>query len=66
MWNVTQYLIKMSSLYTKESVKAYKSLKVFDDFVCGHVQQYVYHDIYSDCTFFHQIKRENKIVLMKE
>ena len=36
--NVTEYLIETPSLYTKKSMKAYKSLEVFNYFVCGHVQ----------------------------
>ena len=38
--NVTEYLIKTPSLYTKESMKAYKSLEAFDCFVvdmCSNV-----------------------------
>ena len=35
----TEYLIETPSLYTKESMKVYKSLGAFDYFVCGHLQQ---------------------------
>ena len=49
--DVTEYLIETISLYTKQSMKAYKSLEVFDYFLCGHVQQCFYHDIYSACKF---------------
>ena len=49
--DITEYLIEMPSLYTKESMKAYKSLEPFDCFVCGHVQQCFYHDICSASKF---------------
>ena len=48
---VTEYLLETASLYTKESMKACKSLEAFDYFVCGHVQQCFYHDIYSASKF---------------
>ena len=49
--DVTEYLIETSSLYTKESMKAYKSLEAFDYFVCGNVQQCFYQCFYSACKF---------------
>ena len=48
--DVTEYLIKTPSLYTKESMKTHKSFEAFDYFVCEHVQQCFYH-IYSACKF---------------
>ena len=49
--DVTEYLIETSSLYTKESMKAYKSLEAFDYVVCGHVQQCFYQCFYPACKF---------------
>ena len=43
--DVTEYLLDTLSVYTKESIKAYKSLEGYDYFVCGHVQNCYYHEI---------------------
>ena len=51
-WRVTEYLIETPSLYTKESMKANKSLEAFDYFVCVHVQRCFYHDICSAYKFY--------------
>jgi len=39
------YLIDTSSPFTNASLKAYKSLKAYNFFVCGHVQDVYHHEI---------------------
>ena len=49
--DVTSYLIDTPSVYTKESMKAYKSLDAFNYFMCGHVQDCFYHKNSNNQTF---------------
>lgn len=49
--DVTEYLIDTPSVYTKESMKAYKSLDAFNYFLCGHVQECFYHNVCNNQTF---------------
>ena len=49
--DVTEYLLDTPSAYTKESIKAYKSLEAYDYFVCGHVQNCYYHEISRESMF---------------
>ena len=49
--DVTEYLLDTPSAYTKETIKAYKSLESFDYFVCGRVQSCYYHEISPESKF---------------
>ena len=55
--DVTEYLIDTPSRFTKEAMKAYKSLEAYDYFMCGHVQDCFYHKI-SPTSDFCFIKSE--------
>ncbi len=55
--DATEYLIDSPSVFTEESMKAYKSLEAYDYFVCGHVQGCFYNRI-SEKTEFCFIKSE--------
>ena len=57
---VTEYLLDTPSVYTKESIKAYKSLEVYDYSVCGNVQKCYYHEI-SPVSKFCYIKTQVRV-----
>ena len=58
--NVREYLLDTPSAYTKESIKAYRSLEVYDYSVCGHVQKCYYHEI-SPVSKFCFIKTQVRV-----
>ena len=43
--NIYMYLINTPSVFTNESLKAYKSLDAYNYVICGHVQRVLYHPI---------------------
>ena len=49
--DVTEYIIDMPSVHTKELMKAYKSLDAFNYFLCGHVHDCFYHNVCNNQTF---------------
>ena len=50
--DIYNYLINHpSSVFTNESLKAYKSLDAYNYFVSGHIQEVHYHEIAKDCKF---------------
>ena len=49
--DVTSYLVDTPSIFSKTSLRAYKSLEAYDYFVCGHVQDCFYHAI-NDRKFY--------------
>ena len=49
--DIYHYLIEYRSLFSKESLKAYKSLESYSFFVSGHVQNVYYHEVEKKCKF---------------
>ena len=49
--NIYSYLIDTPSHFTKENLKAYKSLAAYNFFVCGHVQDVFHHQVTTNTDF---------------
>lgn len=49
--DLNNYLINTPSVFTQQSLKAYKSLEAYNFFVCGHVQDVYYNNISDDSKF---------------
>ena len=60
--DICNYLTNMSSAYTHENLKAYKSLEAFNFFECNIVQ-YVFHHSVSKESKFCSVKTKVKVKL---
>ena len=49
--DVTEYLIDSLTKFTKEALKAYKSLEAYNYFICNHVHACYYHEVSKDSQF---------------
>ena len=49
--DIYHYLIEHPSQFSKESLKAYKSLESYNFFISGHVQNVYYHEVEKKSKF---------------
>ncbi len=49
--DIHNYFIEYPSLFSRESLKAYKSLEGYNFFISGHVQDVYYHQIAKESKF---------------
>jgi len=43
--------MKTPGLYTKELLKANKSLEAYSTFTCGHMKEILYHSVAEQCPY---------------
>ena len=64
--DVTEYLLNTPSLYTMESIKAFKSLDAYDFFIQGHVQDCLIHDLNAPINEFCFVKSQVIVFILHD